>query len=332
MKTFLKIIYWVLGIVALLLIISFLLPRKYKVERSVYIKSDKNLIYNLTSNFTKWTLWVPWTREMDSTAVYEIVGPDGQVGTVWKWSGKKLGEGSMTASELIPGKLVAYDLAFNHGKYKSKGSLDIEPGDSCKVTWSDEGDLGYNPLARYMGLFMDRMMGPDFEKGLAKLKKIAEERNNWPVIEEVTIPVQTVIMVIDSAGPKEYAGIMEKAYGELYGFLKTNKLVQAGNPFATYLRWDSVTMFSVMNICIPVEKANVGKGRVQVVKVPQMKAVKAIYFGAYDKMEPAYRALDKYIKEAGLIEAGGPSEIYITSPMVEKDTAKWETHIAFPVK
>jgi effector-binding domain-containing protein len=125
---------------------------------------------------------------------------------------------------------------------------------------------------------------------------------------------------------------MGKAYGELYEFLRSNKLVQKGDPFATYLKWDSVTMFSVMNICIPVEEAEKGKGRIRVATVPEQNVVKAIYFGSYSKMEPAYRALAQYMKEAGKIEAAGPSEIYITSPMSEKDTAKWETHIVFPFK
>ncbi len=333
MKTIVKIFYWLLGIIALLVVVAFLLPKTYKVERITFIKSNPDLIYNLTSDFQQWNLWVPWTKEVDSSAVFEMTGPAAQLGTSWKWNGKILGNGEMVLTELIPDQLIGYDLAFNQGKYRSKGKIMLENmGDSAKIVWLDEGDLGYNPMNRYMGLFMDRMMGPDFEKGLAKLKKIAEERNSWPKIEEVVIPAQTVIMVLDSAGPSEYATVMGKAYGDLYGFLRTGKLTQAGAPFATYVRWDSVTMFSVMNICLPVEKADKGKGRILISSFPEHKAVKAIYFGPYSKMEPAYRAVAQYIKESGLVEAGGPSEIYITDPMMEKDTAKWETHIAFPVK
>jgi effector-binding domain-containing protein len=333
MKTILKIFYWLLGIIALLVITSFLLPKAYKVERITFIKSNPDIIYKLTSNFQQWHLWAPWTKDTDSTVIFTMEGPAAQVGTSWKWEGKVLGNGEMVLSELIPGQLVAYDLAFDHGKYKSKGKIVIENlEDSAKVSWLDEGDLGYNPVSRYMGLFMGKMMGPDFEKGLAKLKTVAETRNTWPKIEEVVIPAQTVIMILDSAGPREYASVMGKAYGELYGFLGSNKLVQKGNPFATYVRWDSVTMFSVMKICVPVEKADKGKGRVQVESVPEQNAVTAIYFGSYSKMEPAYRAVAQYIKEAGQIEAGGPSEIYITSQMSEKDTTKWETHIVFPVR
>lgn len=332
MKTLKKVIIWVAVILIVLIIISFLLPKTYKVERTTYIKSDKNLIYDLVSNFQKWTVWVPWTKEMDSTAVFEIDGQEGQVGTIWRWNGEILGEGSMTSTGYTKGQKLMYDLSFQKGKYQSKGEIIIEEGDSCKVSWIDQGDLGYNPISRYFGLFMEKMMGPDFEKGLAKLKKVAEERNHWPLIEESVIPAQEVIYVTDSAGPKEYAEIMNKAFTELYAHLKAGKLVQRGAPFATYLRWDSLTYFSVMNICIPVEKPDKEKGRVKVMAIPEQKVVQAIYFGPYDKTASAYIALAQYMKEGGIIEIGGPTEFYITNPMLEKDTLKWETHIAFPVK
>ncbi len=333
MKTIIKIFYWAVGTIVLLLLISLILPKTYKVERVVYIRSNPNVIYALTSNFDLWHTWTAWTKESDSTVSFMVTGEPAKVGTSMKWDGEILGHGEMVLTELIPGQLTGYDLSFDAGKYRSKGKIVIESqGDSSKVSWLDEGDLGYNPINRYMGLFMDRMMGPDFEKGLAKLKTVAELRNDWPRIEEVIIPAQNVVMVLDSAGPKEYGAIMGKAYSELYGFISANKLVQKGAPFATYTRWDPVTLFSVMNICIPVESAEKGRGRIQIQSVPQHKAVRAIYFGSYSKMEPAYIALATYIKDAGKVETGGPSEIYITSPLLEKDTLKWETHIVFPVK
>jgi effector-binding domain-containing protein len=333
MKTFIKIIYWLLGILAIAVIVSFVLPKNYKVERTKYVAAKPEVVYALTSNFKCWHLWVPWTKEVDSTAVFEMTGEAATVGTSWKWEGEELGNGEMTATQLVPAQLVAYDLAFDNDKYQSKGKIVIEKlGDSCKVSWIDEGDLGYSPVSRYMGLLMDRMMGPDFEKGLSKLKLVAELRKNWPKIDEILIPAQTVILVVDSAGPKEYESVMGRAYGDLYGFLRENKLIQKGYPFSTYIRWDSVTMFSVLKICIPVEKADKGKGRIQVQVMPEHKGVRAVFYGSYSKMEPAYRALAGYIKDTEKTEDGGPSEVYITNPMIEKDTARWETHIVFPVK
>lgn len=332
MKTLKKIVLWIGGVLLVVILGAYLLPKTYKVERSIYIKANSMVIYDLASKFSKWHQWVYWTKDLDSTAVFELSGTDGQPGSTWKWDGEILGNGMMTATEFQPGKLLSYDLAFDQGKYQSKGQIILADGDSCKVTWIDAGDLGYNPINRYMGLFMGLMMGPDFEKGLSKLKKIAEERNSWPPMEEVVIPEQIVLFITDSAGIADFEKVMGEAYNELITYLKSNNIEQKGNPFATYLRWDSVTMFSVMNISIPVDAAAKGKGRITSATIPEHRAVKAVHFGDYSKTEPVYRALDKYVKASGLTETGGPTEVYLTTPVTEKDTSKWETHILFPVK
>jgi effector-binding domain-containing protein len=243
-----------------------------------------------------------------------------------------MGVGAMTATELIPGQLVGYDLSFNHGKYQSKGKIMIEPGDSCKVIWSDEGDLGYDPFARYMGRFMDKMMGPDFAKGLNKLKKLAEERQSWPLIEETVMPAQTVLVIRDSAGPKDYEKVMGTAFTEIMQLVKKNGYDLKSYPFAIYLKWDSVTMFSVMDIGVPVTKPGKISGRVRLETLPEQKVVKAIFTGPYDKTGPTYMALAQYIKESNYEEQGGPWEIYLNNPMDVKDPSQLQTAIVFPVK
>ncbi len=332
MKTLKKIFLAIVIIIVLLVIVAFILPKTYHVERSTVINGNKAMIYNLTSNFAKWELWTPW-KEMDTAATYKMVGEDGKVGTIWSWDGKVVGDGQMTLTQLVPGELVGYDIAFHHGKYKSQGKIIIEAtGDSAKVSWIDEGDLGYNPISRYMGLFMGKMMTPEFDKGLAKLKKVVELRKGWPKIEEKVMPEQTVLLIRDSAGPKTYEKVFSKGFGEIMQFTKANKINVTGPPFAVYLKYDTVTMFSVMDMGIPVDKADKGKGRIRVEKIPAGNAVVAYYFGPYDKTGPTYNALHQYCKESGKISTGGPWEIYVTDPMTEKDPMKVETDIVFPVK
>lgn len=333
MKTLKKVLYWFAGILALLVVFSFILPKTYKVERNTFIKSNPEIIYSLVSNFQQWHLWVAWTKEVDSTVIFELNGPTAQVGASWKWNGEILGKGEMILTELEPPRLVAYDLAFDEGKYRSKGKLVIESqADSVKVSWFDEGDLGYNPISRYMGLLMDRMMGPDFEKGLAKLKTVAESRKDWPKMEETTMPKQVALTIRDSAGPDTYSMVMGKAYGEIMSFIGSNKLKVSGAPFSITVKWDSVTMSSIMDIGIAVENAVNGKGRIQVQNFPEQKVMMAHYFGPYEKIAPAYQILEQYIEENDKVIVGAPWEIYITDPMTEKDTMKWETSILFPVK
>jgi effector-binding domain-containing protein len=333
MKTFKKVLIGLAGLIVLLLIIAFLLPSKYHVERSILVKANKSVLYDLASHYQKWDLWTPWTRQLDTTAKFELIGPDGEVGTKRTWDGKILKDGEMVLTQLVPGELVGYDIAFNKGEYKSKGKITIETlGDSCKVTWMDDGDLGYNPIARYMGLFMGRMMNPDFDKGLAKLKVVAEERNSWPKIEETKIPEQTIAVIMDSAGIKDYEKVMGKAYAEIFQYIKTSGLSPYGAPLSICLKWDSVTKSSVMKIGVPVDKAGKTKGRVKTEQIPEQKAIMATYFGPYEKIEPAYNALNQYCKEGKWEMAGGPWEIYVVGPMAGKDPSKMETRILFPVK
>jgi len=333
MRTFGKILLWLLIIIVILVLIAYLLPRTYKVERSITIGADKSLVYDLTCNLEKWDLWSPWNKQVDTTAIFELSGNVCEVGTIWKWNGEILGNGELIVTEVIPGESFRYELLFDEGKYQSEGGFKYdEVNDSTLVIWSDEGDLGFNPFNRYMGLFVDRMMGPDFEKGLAKLKDVAQERNGWPLIKESYMEDQLVLLIRDSAGPDTYGQVMGKGYSELNHFMKAKRLNPKGYPFAIYQSWDSVTQFAVFDMGIAVEYAEGGKGRIQLSEIPAQKIVVADYFGPYDKTESVYRALDKYIEQGGLQIIGNPWEIYVTDPMIEPDTAKWETQILFPVK
>lgn len=333
MKNIFKMFYWILGILTILVIISFILPNSYKVERVRYVNSTPVIIYQLTSNFNRWYLWVPWTKKVDTTAVFELNGTGGQIGSSWKWHGKKFGQGEMVLTETIENELVAYDLAFNKGTHKSKGRITIErTGDSCKVVWIAQGNLGYNPVSRYMGLFMDRMMGLDFEKGLLKLKYVAEARSKWPKIEEFRMTPQVILVVTDSAGPDTYPEIMSKAYNEIYSYINMHQLQVSGAPLAIFLKWDSVSQQSIMRIGVPVEKASKGAGRVKVLNTQEQDVVAAQYFGAYDKTGIVYDILYQYIKEIGRVQIDTPWEIYVTDPHHEKDTMKWQTTILFPLK
>jgi Polyketide cyclase / dehydrase and lipid transport len=47
-------------------------------------------------------------------------------------------------------------------------------GTGTRATWSLDTDFSGSLLGRYFGLALDRMVGPDYEKGLAQLKALAE--------------------------------------------------------------------------------------------------------------------------------------------------------------
>jgi hypothetical protein len=91
------------------------------------------------------------------------------------WSGNdKVGSGSQTITASVPNQSVDSDLDFGSmGVAKSKMTL-TQAGNSTQVAWTLTMDMGKNPISHYFGLAMDRMIGPDFARGLGKLKTLVE--------------------------------------------------------------------------------------------------------------------------------------------------------------
>ncbi len=173
-----KFVQWSLatlgGLVLLLLVVGLFLPSAFSVQRSAVINATPNKVYNLVVEPKQWTKWSVWTqRDPDMKITYS--GPPFGMGARWSWVSKSEGTGSMEFTRVEPDRAVEYALSFPDFGMRSNGALRLEPsGDATKVTWTNSGDVGGNPLKHYLAAMMDRMVGPDFEAGLANLKKLAE--------------------------------------------------------------------------------------------------------------------------------------------------------------
>ncbi len=174
-----KIIQWTLatiGAVVLLLVAGgFFLPSAFKVERSAVINAPPKKIYDLVVEPRQWARWSVWNRR-DPGMKITYKGPPFGMGSKWEWVSKTEGSGSMEFTRVEPDRKVEYSLFFPDYNMRSTGAIALEPsGTATRVTWSTAGDMGGNPLKRYLTLTMDRMVGPDFEAGLANLKELAEK-------------------------------------------------------------------------------------------------------------------------------------------------------------
>ena len=168
------------GIFVLLVLVvggAYLIPPRYRVERSVVIQAEPQAIFPLVNNLKQWEEWTPWDTELDPSLKREYEGPAEGVGAKMSWTGEKLGNGSVSLIDSNPQKGIGYSLDFDAGAHKSEGKIAFTPsGGGTEVKWTNEGDVGLNPINRYCSLVMGRMMGPDFEKGLARLKRRVEKK------------------------------------------------------------------------------------------------------------------------------------------------------------
>ncbi len=174
-----KVVKWILGLVlalgAVLVVGGMVLSPKFTVARSVAINAPVDKVYALVADPRAWKAWSVWNQR-DPAMEITYTGPPSGAGAAWAWKSKTEGDGKMTFTAADPGKRVAYDLYFPDFGTTSQGDLTFTAeGNGTQVRWTMNGDMGSNPLFRLIALFADKMVGKDFEGGLAGLKAVAEK-------------------------------------------------------------------------------------------------------------------------------------------------------------
>lgn len=165
----------IIGIVAIAVVVAFVLPRHAVVTRSIEIAVPSSAVFPLISDLRRFNEWSPWA-DIDPDTAYTFTGPIDGVGQTLNWESKdeRVGSGAMSIVAIEPDSRVDMAIDFG-GEGTALASLVLEPaGSGTMVTWRLDSDLGFNPIARYFGMMMDGMVGPDYEKGLARLKAAAE--------------------------------------------------------------------------------------------------------------------------------------------------------------
>ncbi len=153
----------------------------YSVERSITVNASSHLVHGLVNDFHKWPLWSPW-EGLDPALQRTYGGPDEGEGARYDWKGnRKAGEGGMVITGSTPERIVMTITFLKPFKATNTTRFDLTPsGNGTQVRWEMSGEQ--QGVMSLLGKVypMDRMIGPDFEKGLARLKAVAEETDGSP--------------------------------------------------------------------------------------------------------------------------------------------------------
>ena len=165
----------------LFLIIVSTRPGEFRYERKALMAAPPAAVFAHVNDFHKWEAWSPWAK-LDPTMKTKYEGSSAGAGALYSWEGNnKVGSGKMTITESQPGALVRLKLEFfKPFQATNVGEFTFESeGAQTKVTWSMTGKNNF--MAKAFGLVcdFDKMIGKDFEKGLAQMKAIVEaEKKN----------------------------------------------------------------------------------------------------------------------------------------------------------
>jgi effector-binding domain-containing protein len=319
-------------VVAIVLIgVAFALPGSAHVERSIAINRPASEVFAVLNGYRRFNDWSPWAMK-DPNAKYTITGPLAGVGAKQSWIGdpKTVGSGSQEITESTPDTSLTTALDFGDmGKARAHFALvpDSAPTNT-RVTWTLDtqaplaldGQLLWNVVGRYMGLFMDKMIGPDYEQGLARLKTLVE---GFPSADisgvngaEVQRAAQKIYFVSASSGADAQAAktVLTDAYANIGGFIKDNGIAMQGAPL-TITTTDDANGWK-FDAALPVDRNDAAPtGDIRSGETYAGRAVQFMHVGAYDKVgdtkqkayawlavqgyKPKDRLIEEYVSDPG---------------------------------
>jgi uncharacterized protein YndB with AHSA1/START domain len=173
---FKKILLALVVIIAVFAVVVAMQPSDFRVARSAVIDAPPAAVFDQINDLHKWQQWSPWAK-LDPNSKSTFEGPVSGKGAIFEWSGNSdVGEGKMTITESVPNDRVKFRLDFvKPFAGTNDAQFNLEPqGTGTRVTWVMSGEKNF--LFKAVGLFMDcdKMLGPQFDKGLARLKSIVE--------------------------------------------------------------------------------------------------------------------------------------------------------------
>ncbi len=172
-----KLVIAVVVILAVILGLAAMQPDTFTVTRSITIKAPPEKIIPLVNDFRNWKSWSPW-ENLDPNMQRTFSGAASGTGAVYAWQGNSdVGKGRME----ITGQELPFKVTVKLEFIEPIASTNITDfalgpkGELTTVNWTMNGPMMF--ITKIMGVFtsMDKMIGKDFEKGLAQMKAVAEK-------------------------------------------------------------------------------------------------------------------------------------------------------------
>ena len=163
-------------IVTVVILVVAMQPSEFCVARSATMSAPAPAVFAQVNDFHKWEAWNPWGK-IDPAIKQTYEGAPAGVGAIYSWIGNnQVGEGRMTITESRPNDLIRIKLEF----YKpfaatNTAEFTFKPaGNQTAVTWSMTGNKNFMAKAIHLFMSMDKMIGGQFDKGLASMKSLVE--------------------------------------------------------------------------------------------------------------------------------------------------------------
>lgn len=171
-----KILGVLAALIAVFVIVVATRPATFEIKRSLLINAPPDVVFAQVNDFKAWPAWSPWEKQDPAMKRTHGDIPAG-VGATYSWVSDKVGSGNMKITDSKPAEHIGLDLEFTE-PWAAKNRTDFDfarTGEGTTVSWVMSGTNNFGLKAMSLFKDMDSMVGPDFEKGLAAMKTVAEE-------------------------------------------------------------------------------------------------------------------------------------------------------------
>lgn len=332
-----KVLYVILAVVTIYLMLCLMGPSAIKVERSTSIKASADVIKSLLIDYNMFNKWSPWA-DKDPAMKTTITGVIGNAGHKYAWEGNNdVGKGTMELTK------IGTDTVAEKLDFAGKGVSDVyfifkTNGEATDITWSINMNVPF--FGRGMMLFfkgkMNKMLGGDFEKGLAKLKEVIETQPvaklyNGYEVKAVIWPDKVYYGKKATLRFDKLDAFFAENFPKIFNDAVNAKLEHTGPPSGIFFTYDEEKKQTECAVVISVPGGQEMKGW-EKFNVPAADVALHIpYHGGYSGVKAAHDAINQYMNENGLTQKAVIEE-YISGPVTgEKDSTKWLTNIYYVI-
>lgn len=309
-------------------------PSETHMERNITIEAPVEVVFNEVNGFKTFDKFSAWS-EIDTAVKIIIEGPTSGVGARYSWESENsnLGKGNIEIIETDKNMMIKSKMKFEgySGEPTASWILTEENGQTNVTYTYDETDI--SGIGRIFALGTESMLSPMYDRTLAKLKERIESRPEFTYeVEQVETSAQPYVGIktSSSADPEDIGMAMSEAYGKVMSYLSSNDVEASGPPISINISYDEQK--AEMICAIPVDDLIEVEGDLESGQTYQGLALKTVYMGNYDDIGNAHQDINAYISYYNYERNGQPWEVYITDPMTEPDTSKWETQLYYPIK
>ena len=336
MKILRKTALIVVGLLVVLVLVSFLLPSEVFIQRSVHIKASQAAVFAEVSNLRRFNRWSSWYKQ-DTAATYTYSGPEsGGIGSEISWDGEIVKQGRMIIVDTVAPDSVMVEIYFGEDTNQASRAdfyLSSAGPDSVKLTWIFKTSLGFNPIERYVGLMVEGFIAPGYEASLKALKSVIE--TSYVAVRSVSVELQRLPArrLLGLGGrydrPEEADAAISATFEQIQRFVKSQNITAP--TYASVYFTGSQENASVAYIAGILDEEHVAPKDFVVHILPAQQYLRAVHIGTYVKLPETQAVLQNEMKRRNLVLNGNIYESYPIHEDIEPDTSKWETHIYYPV-